>query len=502
IVDKPHPDADTPATGADTPHTPSPAKEPALVGAGTHTTTEQAGEHIRLGDSTGHDLGDVGRAGEDAPTTPTVHAGGDLPGTGPGDHLPGGTAGHLPGGRADTAAMLTNSVDTHAPTGTPDHAVPGPRTGDHVPGGPSDGLEHAAPRPADTGLRPGGPGGPIAPSALDHLAGRFGDDAVGDIGHTGDELGDTGKTGDDAGAPPSHTHEGTGTPHETHPPRTAEEQQRIIEEQIHKANTDPDWFKDYYRSDGHRHSVDLVDKNGEPLPVLAKDKHGRWIARDSMPSKQPPPRLKPEPVGTDSLSHAQIDHLNEVAKHRHVAAQLTAAEKALKEHPGDSALQHALDEAQKEYDKHLPGTPNNSAIAERLGEEAARVHVVPEKFPDYKPVNLPKTPNGANMFDQLYRREDGSYLIVEAKAPQSDLIWRQGAGPAQGWMVRQGTSEYVHTIIAEMLTRKGADVRLAQDLLQAWKDGKLDYVLVKANENTGHYAGATLERFPISPKLD
>ncbi|MGW4889417.1 hypothetical protein, partial [Streptomyces murinus] len=82
-----------PPTGSDVPHTPSPAKQPVLVGAGTHgtDTAAHAGEHIKLGDSTSHDLGDTGRA-PDHPATPTIHAGDHLPGSHSGDHLPGGTA--------------------------------------------------------------------------------------------------------------------------------------------------------------------------------------------------------------------------------------------------------------------------------------------------------------------------------------------------------------------------------------------------------------------------
>jgi hypothetical protein len=105
-----------PHAGSDVPHTPSPVKAPALVGAGAHTA-EHAGPTVRLGDSVGNDLGDMGRTGDDATVhagsdMPTVHAGGDniptghaggdgLPGGHAGDHIPGGHGGdHLPGGSA------------------------------------------------------------------------------------------------------------------------------------------------------------------------------------------------------------------------------------------------------------------------------------------------------------------------------------------------------------------------------------------------------------------
>ncbi|AXE88400.1 hypothetical protein [Streptomyces sp. Go-475] len=484
VVDQPHmPDTGSPASGADTPRVDSPAQQPALVTAGAHTV-EGAGQHIRLGNSLDDALGDIGRTGDEG-ATPGVHA------EGPGsitDNAPGGLANNLP----------TNSVDSGVPSTSLGNDLPG-GPGDHI---SSNSLDNTAPGAANTALRPGSLGGSISTGALHDLATRFGDDSLGDIGRGADDLGDGGRVGDEAGTTAPQTDESSRAADESHAARTPEEQQKIIDDQIHKANTNPDWFKEYYRSDGHRHSTDLVDENGDYLPVLAKDADGNWIARDSMPSKQPPARLDPVPISTDSLSNAQIDHLDNVAKDRHVAMELTAAEKAAKSHPADTALQDSLAEAQKAYDQRLAGTPNNSAIAERLGEEAARIHVIPERFPDYTPVTLPKTPNGANMFDQLYKREDGSYLIVEAKAPKSDLIWRQGAGPAKGWMVRQGTSEYVHTIIAEMMSRKGADVRIAGELLRAWKDGKLDYVLVKANENTGSYAGAALEQFPISNRFN
>ncbi|MGW5663769.1 hypothetical protein ACWEWG_27390 [Streptomyces sp. NPDC003758] len=156
-----------PPTGSDVPHTPTPAREPALVGAGGQTA-EQAGEHVRLVDSVGHDLGDVGRAGDDAAvhaggeSVPRVHAGGDgLPGAGhAGDHLPGGHAGdHLPGGSAhEHGAGPSASHEAPSDHGSGSHTDgPGnsghegsrggheqPSVGGHVEGTATDGHEGAA----------------------------------------------------------------------------------------------------------------------------------------------------------------------------------------------------------------------------------------------------------------------------------------------------------------------------------------------------------------------
>jgi ribosome biogenesis GTPase A len=69
-----------------------------------------------------------------------------------------------------------------------------------------------------------------------------------------------------------------------------------------------------------------------------------------------------------------------------------------------------------------------------------------------------------------------------------------------GNRVSQGTIEYFNDILREMRTR-GRDnpneLRLANELKKALKAGKLDYVLVKGNPNTGKYAGYTMQKFDI-----
>ncbi|MFD7948689.1 hypothetical protein ACFV5K_38290, partial [Streptomyces sp. NPDC059744] len=94
-----------PGTGADTPHTGTPDREPALVGAGAHTAdaTAHVGANagdpvIRIGDSLGNDLGDIGRTGDNLPSN---NIGDNLPGGNAGNHLPGGGVGdHMPTGHA------------------------------------------------------------------------------------------------------------------------------------------------------------------------------------------------------------------------------------------------------------------------------------------------------------------------------------------------------------------------------------------------------------------
>ncbi|PIM74175.1 hypothetical protein CTU88_00045 [Streptomyces sp. JV178] len=393
-----------------------------------------------------------------------------------------------------------------------DAAVGGARVGDTAAAGGrgSDGFGGGG-RGGD-GVGGGGRGG----GGLEDV-GRAGDDAAGDAGRAGDDaVGDAGRAGDEAG---DAVDGGAGAADDGAKPeaRTPEEQKKIIEEQIRKAN-DPDqtWFEKFYRSDGHRKSIKTLDENGDELPILAKDSDGGWIAKDSLPPKPgAKSTLDPGTFDRGSVRSDQIGHLDEAAMDRKVSKDLTNAERAYREDPSAENLTK-LNEAQGAFDAQLPGRPNNSSIAEALGEQAAMRHVIPQRFPDAQWIDLPKTPNGANMFDQLYRRDDGTLVIAEAKAPQAKPMWRKGAGEADGWMVQQGTRPYIETIIAEMrknqnlIARDGAgnpvldsagrpvtNGTIAQQIFDALDDGKLKYVMVKAAENPGTYAGAKLEHFEI-----
>ncbi|MEU7100934.1 hypothetical protein AB0A66_21765 [Streptomyces longwoodensis] len=513
IVDRPAgPDSTGPA-GADVPHVDSPAKVPAMAGAAPHTV--DAGTHINLGDS----LGDVGRVGEDVPVTPgvhaggdipNVHAGGDLPGTQVGDHLPGGHVGdHLPGGTADhlptgTAGshVPTNSIDTHVPAGTADNAVPG--TGDHAPGGHT----HDATNPGhdlpghggDTHV-PGGHGTepPAGTGGLDDLGdlGDLGDDAAGHADGVGHDP------AADAGDSPTHgSHDGDH-------PISAEERARIQQEHVWKANNDPDWFREHYNDIGRRRSAERI-VDDVTLPQLTKDANGNWIASHDLPHGPSETRFNPSHLGPETAPGHSRPHLDEAARNRRLSVDLLNAENKFEKTPSPENAE-ALQKAQAAYDKHLAGVPNNSKLSEQLGEAAARHHVIPKEFPNAEYVDLPKTPNGANMFDDLYKLgDDGEYLIVEEKAPAGDLDWRHGKadpdplnpaahdGGAQGMRVKQGTRPYIRTILAEMTKRGGRDAEIAADLRAALREGKLKYVLVKASDNSGYsYAGATIEHLKI-----
>ncbi|WP_413754091.1 hypothetical protein NRF20_38890 [Streptomyces sp. R-74717] len=274
----------------------------------------------------------------------------------------------------------------------------------------------------------------------------------------------------------------------------------IQDEMVWKANNDPVWYSANYISDGRRKS-ETTTENGVTLPKLAKDNENHWISKDKLPSA-PGAKLSPAKfVGPGSVGDGKrSDLLNKIADHRKTSVDLTNAELKWKENE-TAANGQTRDKALQNYRKELGVKPNNSSISERLGESAARYHIIPEEFPGAQWIPLPKTPTGADMFDQLYRLKDGTLLIVEAKAPSSNLRWRQGKGRYKNKMVQQMTREYAETIIKAMKereTKSPRDGKLADDLKEALDHGKLRYVLVKAKDGGSSYAGGTLQESVIN----
>ena len=228
------------------------------------------------------------------------------------------------------------------------------------------------------------------------------------------------------------------------------------------------------------------------------------MAADHMPHADPEKYL-PEHLqrGRDTVPHPHLNHLDDVSARRRSGMDLTNAETKYEAHPSHENAQ-ALAEAQENFDKTVgSGVSNNSKLGEALGEEAARRHMLLQKeFEGATEItDLPETPNGSKRFDQLWRTKDGSLVIVEAKGPRARLDWRHGNGDIdRGTMVKQGTIQYVRTIVADMEDRaltSPNDAKYAAEIQDAIDNKTLQYVLVQAVENTGTYAGAGLHHFEI-----
>ena len=193
--------------------------------------------------------------------------------------------------------------------------------------------------------------------------------------------------GDDAARP--------GGDEGNHEPRqlTVADRKRLMDEHVRRANEDPAWREKYYNTLGHRKSVEtLVD--GVELPQLVEMPDGSWVPKHDMPHGPSETKFGKTELNLDSVDPRHLPDLDEAAKHRKLGVDLTNAQKAF-EDAHTPQTQKALDAAQAAFDKHLPGTPNNSKLSEKLGELAAEMHVVPKEFPTADWVELPKTPTGA-----------------------------------------------------------------------------------------------------------
>ncbi|MFC8986181.1 hypothetical protein [Streptomyces sp. NPDC057115] len=428
-----------------------------LVGA-----ADRAGAHAAAGTAAHVGDGVTGRVGETTAVTARLgeDAGAYGTDTGPSPNLGGNTADGI-GPTPDSGSIPTQ----HGGTGG------GRASGD----GPDSPLAH-------------GDGRSLAPQA----SGGGSDRATGDADRPGTRHEPSRSSARSSGS--DHRSEGNNPPGDRE--LTAEERKHIRDEHVWRANNDPAWRDEHYDAlDRRRDASRVVD--GVELPILARDANGNLVAKHDLPSGPSDVKFGRTPLGPDSAAPAHRPQLDRLAKDRKVAGDLIDAKKAVESAPTRDAHE-TLKRAQEAYTEQLGDVPNNSKISEKLGEKATELHVVPHKFPGAEWVPLPKTPNGADMFDQVYKLgDDGSYVIVEAKAPSAELGWRRGAGPYEGMMVKQGTKEYFYTILEKMWARGGRDAEIANTLEDALESGKVQYVLVKAQENTGSYTGAVMEYFKI-----
>ncbi|MGW3212615.1 hypothetical protein ACWDBC_10200 [Streptomyces parvus] len=427
-------------TDADSPLPRTPAEQSALVGAGARGGSDT----VRLGS----DLSDAGRIGDDLGRT-----GDDAPNP---DRAPGGTANNVP----------TNSVD-NTQRGTP------PRTGDTSPttGSLPDDLRTDAPHT----------GGGSAPGEYRVDGSRRAGGYDGPSGPRADSSGENPIAGQNA-----HNEAQLAQ-------RTPEEAKLIQDEHVRLANEDPAWRNEHYTPHHHRRNAqEIVD--GQYLPVLKDVGNGRYVAVNDLPfASTEKYRLKTEEPKLSNIPADYRIELDGFAEKHQAYKELGNAERA---HAKDPTAETAetLEAAKEEFGD----TPANTKVGEALGEGSARLHVIPEIFPNAREItDLPRTPNGSRAFDQLYELDGGEFLIVEAKAPDGRLGWRQGAGVDASRQVKQGTLEYVQTIITEMYSRAGRDRKIAEQLQLALLDKKIQYVMVKAKDHTGAYTGGELRHFKI-----
>ncbi|MFI1563042.1 hypothetical protein ACH4ZX_08205 [Streptomyces sp. NPDC020490] len=292
-------------------------------------------------------------------------------------------------------------------------------------------------------------------------------------------------------------------------------EREIMRQQVERANTDPKWFAENYRSNGYRRSTSYTGGYGQPIPHLVPNPFGgpnKWIAASDMPPPIQERYVSNVPkVGTRlNVSDEVQRYLDEQAAKRDRAihldnaaeTRLEAAEKAYAAQPTDE-LAEAMRQAEE---AHKPLHSGMNRASEMFGEHVAEHRAIPEHFPDA--IRVDDGAFGNNRFDQIYKTPDGRYVVVEAKGSESaNLGVRKGHS---GRLVKQGSREYFETILQEMEKRarrnekKGlldeaeAERRLADDLDRALTAKKVDYVLVKAKSDGAQYAGYDMYRFDVT----
>nr|WP_246212210.1 hypothetical protein [Streptomyces abyssomicinicus] len=551
-------DLDPPA-GADNPHTPTPVREPALVGAGAHTADNAAhaadnagGQTVRLGSNADDGLGDLGRTGDDTGVETGANipaqAGANIP-VQAGAHVPAQAGANIPvqaGANipAQAGANIPVQAGAHVPVQAGAHVpvqagadipvrtggggLPGGNVGDNLPGGsagdnlPGGGAREHGPGPSashtatDAGRTDvgndgpgstgqGGPGGQGGGDA--DLPGSRGSDDVstgggGETPPPAGSLDDLGRTGDDAvgdaGAQADNADDAAAAGRgDQERPLTAAERQEISRQQVERANNDPVWRDRYYEPDGTRRSATARDENGHELTRLRQKESGEWYDPTTSPSAgaEQYKPIKPVEGIRDTVDDAHLPKLDESAVHREAALELNRAERAFKADPSEANA------ARVEAAQEAAGMEKyNTKPSEKYGEDVVRYHAVPDNFPNAHEVTPPGT--GNRRFDHIYENGD-RHLLVEAKAPDGVLKDRDGVGPingvgddSSGMRVKQGTPQYILATISDMMKRPG-EKGLALKLLSQLKNGKLDYVLVQAAETAGEHVGYTMKHFKI-----
>lgn len=473
-----------PATGADNARIETPARQdqrvPAGVGGRADDLTRVGSEisdPVRTGDNVGH--GSTG-PGDNTPMGRT------------GDHgAPGGSAGdHRPTNNLDNGAGGEGRSSDTTPTTGSRTDTPSTGGGRDLPGGST----------ASNGLP--GSGHPEAPGT------RGLDDAA-------RPGGDTTSGGDvQAGGPPpprqpvprpSFMHEGDNP----YGPRGSLTDKQIQDIQVYRANEEPGYFDDYYKSNGNRKKLEFADESGFTPPQLTRlSENDPWILAKDAPEPPRPHFIDPHYLkeSADSVTDsARRQKLEEAARDRHFAIQWDKIADSLKQDAAAAHKTHGTFETGGLWGENK-GLYKEAHTAmgketEAFGEAVAEHHYIAEHHQGAVRQPLDGPANGNDQFDQVWKRKDGGYVVVEAKSSVDTKLGARNL--PNGKRVSQGSQEYFFDIIREMKKRGERNIterRLARDLEKALKSGKLEYVAVKGEKNSGIYTGYQYRRFDITKR--
>ncbi|MFD8822858.1 hypothetical protein ACFV1C_10935 [Streptomyces sp. NPDC059605] len=443
-----------PAASTDTPHTDVPK---------THSPATAEIPERELAGVGGRNSDDTTRLGSDI--SDPLHRSDHTP-----DHTPGGHApDHIPTNNLDN----TPSADRPGGNGPTDHTnTPGtgPTAGHDLPGNPTTGD---------------GPGRPDIPHPRGPGAGSL--------------LGDGPTPPQRQPVPrPSFMHDGP-NPYRSDKPLTREQ---IEEIQVYRANEEPGYRERYYRKDGTRSSLDRHDESGFTPPQLTRfSENDPWIRAKDVPEPPKPHYLDEKyiSVAEDTVkSDSRLKKLKEVARKRFEAIQWDNMMEKLKAEAGDNHKALDTDESaallEKSIEDYKAAHTQMRDAAEDLGEKAAELHYMAEKYPEFEPQPLLGPKNGNDQFDQVWKHKDGRVIVIEAKSSPGTELGRRTL--PDGSQVSQGSREYFLDIIEKM--RERGEIKTVEALEDALDDGKLTYVVIRGNKNAGTYTGYLYRRFDIS----
>ncbi|MDL2078901.1 hypothetical protein QNN03_20920 [Streptomyces sp. GXMU-J15] len=306
---------------------------------------------------------------------------------------------------------------------------------------------------------------------------------------------------------PSFMHDG---PNPYGPPGSLTPEQ-IKDIQVYRANHEPGYFERYYYDDGRRRRTIITDESRFPPIQLHVD---RVTGVKTAASDAPPPIPEKYIAGgeivrgrSQVLNEETLRGLDKAAALRRSLIDYSEAARRYRDGLNDLADEFELLDASNEYSVAMN---ERTKAAEAYGEAIAEHQVIPELYPNSTKETLHGPANGNFRFDQVWRRKDGGFVVVEAKSTtvttlgKRDLLSTGGEGvlPRSGGTRRamQGSREYFIDTIQRMRMRGRkipSESKLANELMRALKQGKVDYILVKGKVDGSRYDGYEVHKFDI-----
>jgi hypothetical protein len=287
--------------------------------------------------------------------------------------------------------------------------------------------------------------------------------------------------------------------------------EQIKEIQVYRANHEPGYFEKYYRNNGRRLNTKTLDESGFPPVQLDVDPVTK--VKTAASDAPPPIPEKYVPGGEvkrgrrDVLDQETLRHLDEAAAHRRSSIDYSESANRHRELTQGSADEAEIADVGNEYGAAMN---ERTKASETFGEEIAERQVIPELYGKATKETLYGPANGNYRFDQVWRLNDGRFVVVEAKSSVETRLGKRDLLPQQGaagtplddgrTSAMQGSREYFIDTLTRMRLRGRqypSERRLANELTAALAQGKLEYILVKGKADGARYAGYEMYKFDI-----